>query len=62
MKKNTHLVLKWEWIENNLNTEERAIFDILVAKSRMANHEYYVVNLDEPYAEKVAEIIKESEK
>jgi len=62
MRKDTHLVLKWDWINNNLTAEERKIFDILVNKSRIRSHEYYVVNLDEPYADKVKDIIQKNEK
>ena len=61
MRKDTHLVLKWDWINNNLTAEERKIFDILVNKSRIRSHEYYVVNLDEPYADKVKDIIQKNE-
>lgn len=57
------LVMKWEWINENLNSTELTILTLLLKKacSEKPNHSYYVVNTDEPYAEKVWGLIAEGE-
>lgn len=59
-KENTHLIIKWEWIENNLNGIEQALLSILLEKATkdIPEHKYYIVNFDEPYANEVADIIE----
>lgn len=55
------LVMKWDWINKTLNREEYLIFMTLLAKCRLKQHSYYVVNTDEPYADKVRQVILEGE-
>ena len=55
------LVMKWAWINETLSSEEYLTLMTLLAKCRLKQHSYYVVNTDEPYAEKVKEIILEGE-
>lgn len=59
-KENTHLIIKLEWIENNLNDIEQALLSILLEKATkdIPEHKYYIVNIDEPYANEVADIIE----
>ena len=59
-RENTHLILKWEWIENSLSDEEQKLLSILLEKATkdIPEHKYYIVNLDEPYANEVADIIE----
>ena len=65
MKKeeNKFLVIKREWLESSLNDTEFEIFQRLIDKAAEGkpNHSYYVVNLDEPYAEQVWGIIEKNE-
>lgn len=63
-QRNSHIVIKRKWLHQNLSDEERAILSILLTKAvkNKPEHEYYVVNLDEPYADKVKNIIYEGEK
>ena len=62
-KENRFLVVKWEWLAENLNATERTILKHLLDKGieGKPEHSYYVVNEDEPYAEKVWELIKKGE-
>ena len=59
-KENTHLIIKWEWIEQNLTDEEQTLLGLLLFKATkdIPEHKYYIVNFDEPYANEVADIIK----
>lgn len=59
-KENTHLIIKREWINENLTDEEYAILNILLLKATkdIPEHKYYIVNFDEPYASEVADIIE----
>lgn len=59
-RENTHLILKWEWIENNLSDEEQTLLGLLLFKATkdIPEHLYYIVNIDEPYANEVADIIE----
>lgn len=69
MKKNTHTVLKNEDIDKYLNTEQtNNLVDILqtIARGRDKDgkkmfNEYYVCNTDEPYADKVLNVILRGE-
>ena len=58
MIKNSHIVIKLEWL-NNLNESEKQSFIQLLDKitANIEPHEYYIVNLDEPYADLVKDII-----
>ena len=60
---NKFLVMKWEWINENLNSTELTILTLLLKKacSEKPNHSYYVVNTDEPYAKKIKELILNGE-
>lgn len=60
---NKFLVMKWDWLKESLNKEEMEILGYMLNKASASkpNHSYYVVNLDEPYAEKVKQIILEGE-
>lgn len=55
----THLVLKHEKIEKALSKEEmESLFELVrKIKSRYGEQEYYICNLDEPYAQEVIETI-----
>ena len=61
---NKFLVVKWDWLKENLNECEYDILNHLLEKATLykPNHQYYVVNLDEPYADKVKDIIVQGEK
>lgn len=69
MKKNTHTVLKNNDIDKYLNTEQKKnLDDILqtIASGRDKDgkkifNEYYVCNTDEPYADKVIDVILRGE-
>ena len=63
MEHEKFLVMKWDWLKENLNEEEMKTLGYLLnkASANKPSHSYYVVNLDEPYAEKVKEIIMEGE-
>ena len=58
----THIVIKRNWVTQNLNYTEREIFYLLLKKASInkPEHSYYVINLDEPYANKIKEIIEEN--
>lgn len=66
MYKGKFLVINWKYIEETLNPTEFAIFATLLEKihkeANLKDHDYLVVNQDEPYAEEVWEIIKAGEK
>lgn len=59
-KENTHLIIKWEWINKNLTDEEQTLLSLLLLKATkdIPEHKYYIVNFDEPYANEVADIIE----
>lgn len=59
-KENTHLIIKWEWINKNLTDEEQTLLSLLLLKATkdIPKHKYYIVNFDEPYASEVADIIE----
>ena len=59
-KENTHLIIKWEWINKNLTDEEQTLLSLLLLKATkdIPEHKYYIVNFDEPYASEVADIIE----
>ena len=52
---NKFLVLKWDWIEEALSDSELNDFYQLlnIVTEDKPEHKYYVVNTDEPYADKV---------
>ncbi len=61
----THLVLKLSRIQEHLNAEELNEFVELLeviynrtVEAGEKDHEYIVVNMDEPYAEEVVEVLK----
>lgn len=60
---NKFLVIKQDWIKENLNSEEINLLSALINKATTGKpiHSYYVVNVDEPYAEKVKELILNEE-
>lgn len=68
-KKNTHLVIKREDIDKYLSPKEKEDFlylDYLIAARKIMEEQkdpnsYYVVNKDEPYADKILEVIKQGE-
>ena len=66
MYKGKFLVINWKYIEETLNSTEFAIFATLLEKihkeANLKDHDYLVVNQDEPYAEEIWEIIKAGEK
>ena len=64
IKKDTHIVIKKKWVEENLNETETMILSVLLAKATKNKpaYGYYVVNTDEPYADKVKELIMREEK
>ena len=57
------LVMKWEWIEEALSNEElNNLYGLLdKASSNKPDYNYYVVNSDEPYADKVLQMIKKGD-
>ena len=57
------LVVKNEWIQDSLSFLERHMLTKLIEKvvEGKPEHSYYVVNTDEPYAEKVWELIEKGE-
>lgn len=59
-KEDTHLIIKWEWINENLTDEEQTLLSLLLLKATkdIPEHKYYIVNFDEPYASEVADIIE----
>lgn len=54
------LVMEWEWLENALDDIELETLYSLIAKASNDKPEckYYVVNTDEPYADKVLQAIQ----
>ena len=68
-KVDTHLVLKLDDVENALDLEEiellNELFDKIaryrISQRKNAFSEYYIVNIDEPYADQVYDIIMENE-
>jgi hypothetical protein len=67
-KEGTHVVLKEADINEHLSESEQKIFELLyekVIKGRKSlgkpENAYYVVNVTEPYADKILEVIKEGE-
>ena len=65
MYKGKFLVINWKYIEETLNPTEFAIFATLLEKihkeANIKDHDYLVVNQDEPYAEDIWKIIKNGE-
>ena len=63
VKNNTHCVIKWEWLEENLTNEELETFYGLLDKAseNKPEYKYIVCNADEPYAQRVHDIILSNE-
>ena len=65
MYKGKFLVINRKYIEETLNPTEFAIFATLLEKihkeANLKDHDYLVVNQDEPYAEDIWKIIKNGE-
>ena len=57
---NKFLTIKWEWVEDSLDDEEIETFYALLEKASFdkPEYKYLVVNTDEPYADKVQDIIE----
>ena len=57
---NKFLTMKWEWLEEALDDEEiETLYGLLEkASTNKPDYKYLVVNTDEPYAQKVLDIIK----
>lgn len=68
VKENTHIVIKEDDIRKHLSNEEQKIFDMLYEKIMLGRYSegrtnalYYVVNRDEPYSEKILDVIRDGE-
>ena len=68
IKENTHIVLKKEDLLLALSPEEMAVFYSFLARYNILREQrgksvakYYIVNQDEPYAEKVLDVIIQGE-
>lgn len=69
IKKNTHIVLKKDDIDNYLNQEEICWLDKIMTSIQMTrkeegkplNNQYYICNKDEPYADTVLQVILDGE-
>ena len=60
---NKFLVVKRSWINENLSDKVIALLRGLIDKAikDKSDHSYYVVNVDEPYAEEVRNLIYQNE-
>lgn len=56
------LVVKWDWVEDALSDNElNDLYHLLsIVTEDKPEHKYYVVNADEPYADRVEALIKNS--
>ena len=63
IRNNTHCVIKWEWLEDNLTDAELETFYALLDKAseNKPEYRYIVCNADEPYAQRVHDIILNNE-
>lgn len=69
-KVNIHIVLKREDVSNYLSKSEQAALDEMIDRiirgrekdNKKPINSYYIVNVDEPYAEAVYDIITDGEK
>ena len=63
-KKDTHLILKVVDLNKHLTTTARTHLDATLRKidKDVGKRSYYIVNTDEPYADKILKIIKRGEK
>lgn len=63
IKRNTHLILKYEHIRECLTAEEREHLNNLTDKivEKHGNHCYVVCNIDEPYYARVHKLILDGE-
>ena len=57
------LVLKWDWIEEALTDSElNDLYHLLsIVTEDKPEHKYYVVNKDEPYADKIKAIVEKGD-
>lgn len=57
---NKFLVMKWEWLENALDEIELETLYYLLQKASndKPDYRYYVCNTDEPYADRVLQVIQ----
>ena len=60
---NKFLVIKWDWLEEALNDDElNTLYYLLnAATENKPEYKYYVVNTDEPYADKVKAIVEKGD-
>ena len=60
---NKFLVIKWDWIEEALNDNElNDLYHLLsVITEDKPEYRYYVVNTDEPYADKIKAIVEKGD-
>ena len=60
---NKFLVIKWDWLEEALTDDElNTLYSFLAAATdNKPEHKYYVVNCDEPYADKVKCIVEKGD-
>jgi len=58
--KNTHLVIKREWLEERLSDVEMQVLGTLINKATEGRpeHSYYIVNTDETWSSEVKEVIE----
>lgn len=64
MKINTHIVIKREDIFKYLTDNQIKYFDAVlnrIADDKKTDNSYYICNTDEPYADKVLEVILKAE-
>lgn len=63
IKRNTHLVVKWEWLEESLNDEElETLYGLLdKATENKPEYRYIICNADESFAQRVYDIILNNE-
>lgn len=60
---NKFLVVKWDWIEEALTDSElNDLYHLLsIITENKPDYKYYVVNTDEPYADKVKAIVEKGD-
>lgn len=60
---NKFLVIKWDWIEETLGDNELNTLYGLLAKvtENKPEYKYYVVNTDEPYADKIKATVEKGD-
>ena len=60
---NKFLVVKWDWIEEALSDSElNDLYHLLnIITEDKPDYKYYVVNTDEPYADKIKSIVEKGD-